>query len=312
MTNHIDVVIVGGGPAGISAAIWCKRLGLNHLLIESSHELGGQLQEIHNKIIDYPGFIANNGAFLKEKFAEQIKHLDCLYEIGAQVNSIAVEQSILNYSILDSSPQIIHFHSLILATGSSSKRLGIPGEAQMIARGEIYSASKDSAYFTNGKPVAVIGGGDRAFEGAWLLAEHGAQVFLIHHSGQFRARSELCKQVLNHPQITLHTHAQVTKICGKNKVEGIKIVRNEGHEQFLAVEAVFVRIGVEPNSHLIREQVKTDSEGYIIVNGFGQTSIPNIYAVGDVCTRPTYSSIATGVGQAMIAAKQISLSLNSH
>jgi len=313
--KYADVVIVGGGPAGISAAIWCKRLGLDHLLLETRDTLGGQLLDIQNQIIDYPGLLSPNGHELQKFFQQHMQDLQCSYMLNTSVKSIDPEKRVVSIVIVNpvSSPEGTEQHELqlgyrflIFSTGSSFRRLHIPGEDEMIKRGELFSASKDRFKFKN-KQVAVIGGGDRAFEGALLLAESGAQVFLIHRTDQFRARSEYIEPVLSHPQIQILTHTVARRIVGDKSVSGVELL-TAGSERtkLLPVDAVFIRIGMSPNSGLLQGIVDMDKEKYIITNKTHQTNICNIFAVGDVCTHPVYSSISLSVGQGGIAAKTIS------
>ncbi|NWN94213.1 MAG: NAD(P)/FAD-dependent oxidoreductase, partial [Bacillus sp. (in: Bacteria)] len=181
-----DILIIGGGPAGISAAIWCSRLGMNHLLVEEQKMLGGQLSLIHNRIIDYPGLQAENGEEMRRYFVRHAESLQCRYRVNTRVVKIDAEGKVAVVETGGLKTQI-GFRYLIYAAGAVRRKLGVPGEKEMFARREIYSATKDSHLF-KGKSAAVIGGGDRAFEGACLLAEAGANVYLIHRSERFRAR----------------------------------------------------------------------------------------------------------------------------
>lgn len=308
--RETDIVIIGGGPAGMTAAIWCQRLGLDHQLVEAKSRLGGALFDIHNPIIDYPGSQTANGRELQALFHQHVLDLKCVHHVQARVQTVDVRSKILRVAFGEdpAQEQEIRYRGLILATGAAERRLAVPGEAEMIARGEVYSASRDRDRFT-GRRVAVVGGGDRAFEGALLLAERGAEVVLIHRSDRFRARSEFSDPVLQHPRIQILTHATITQIFGEGAVAGIHVQLGDGSEKKIEVDALFVRIGVEPHSHLVRGQVETDPDGYILTDSVGQSNCPSIFAVGDVCTRPLYSSIASAVGQSMIAAKHLSLYL---
>lgn len=305
-SSKVDVVIIGGGPGGISAAIWCKRLGINHLLIESAKQVGGQLPSIPNKIIDYPGHFNRTGPEIQHLFSKHLEAIGSKVMTEASVKKVDRENKVV---LVDGAGGMkrICFQFVVMATGSSQRLLGIPGEAEMIARGEVYSATHDSHRFTN-KAVVVIGGGDRAFEGALLLAEAGADVTLVHRSDQFRARDEFRHPVFNHPNIQVKTFAVATAILGDEEVEGVEIVQNQNRETIHA-DAVFVRIGVKPNSELASNLVTLDEGGYIRTDKTGQTSDPSIYAVGDVCTSPLLTSITSSTGQGMLAVKQISFHL---
>lgn len=300
-----DVVIVGGGPGGISALIWCHRLGLKAILLEGRGQLGGQLFMVHNPIIDYPGIPVASGRDLQQRFLNHVKGLGCTYQCGTAVTKIDLaEKQILT------SEHTYDAHAIILALGSRDRQLGITGEAEMIDRNEVYSVSRDKQQF-RGRRVAVIGGGDRALEGALLLAENGAQVTLVHRSDRFRARKEFLNSVRHHSNIQLLTHSVVKEIIGQDKVEGIVVspanrIGDSGTEWTIPIDAVFVRIGVVPNSDIITGQVQTDADGYVQVTPAGETSVRNVFAVGDLCTRPLYSSVAASVAQGMSAAKTIS------
>ncbi|MBN8207935.1 NAD(P)/FAD-dependent oxidoreductase [Bacillus sp. NTK071] len=299
----VDLLIIGGGPAGISAAIWAKRLGLNHLLLEARTELGGQLSDIHNKIIDYPGMIVENGLELQEQFKQHAQNIDFNFEIGTIVESINWGEKLL----FTNTNAIYQFRSILVATGSSPRKLRVPGEQKMIDRNEVYSATRDKDKFS-GKDVAVIGGGDRAFEGALLLAEAGANVSLIHRSEQFKARKEFKDPVIQHDNINVITNTIVTEIQGGSRKQ-ITLSTNDSRST-ISVEGVFIRIGVEPNTYAFKDGISLDHEGYITCASEGQTSLPYVYAAGDVCTRPLLSSIASSVGQGMTAVKCLSFFLN--
>ncbi|WP_349408907.1 NAD(P)/FAD-dependent oxidoreductase [Pseudalkalibacillus sp. SCS-8] len=305
-----DILIIGGGPAGIAAAIWCQRLGLDYTLIEERSELGGQLKDIHNRIIDYPGQFFENGNALKEQFTHHMELLSCHYHLEASVEQLNCEEKIIHVRTGQDTMKI-SYRYLILATGTSVRRLHVPGEQEMIDRGEIYSATKDRHRF-QGKRVIVVGGGDRAFEGALLLAESGADVQLVHRSKQFRAREEFRKPVFNHQRITVMEDHVVNCIHhSENGITGVEL-RNLKDETTtdLPVEGVFIRIGVQPNTRFVKEHVHLDESGYVTVNSCQQTSNDDIYAVGDVCTHPIFSSISSATGQGMIAAKHLSLQLS--
>ncbi|MCA0985731.1 NAD(P)/FAD-dependent oxidoreductase [Guptibacillus algicola] len=298
-----DLIIIGGGPAGISAAIWAKRLGLDHVLLESREELGGQLSSINNKIVDYPGVVSENGPSLKKQMVHHAKTLGC--EV---CTSIPIKDVDLNNKTLQTDTATYTFKSLIIATGSSPKKLKIPGEQEMIDNKEVYSATRDRDRFT-GKKVAVIGGGDRAFEGALLLAEAGATVQLMHRSSSFKARKEFRDPVFFHPSIEVLTDTVVTKIQGTNEKQLSYMKKQSTYETCVA--GVFIRIGVEPNTAQFINGLECDAEGYLICDKAGKTSLPYVYAAGDVCTRPLLSSISSAAGQGMTAVKSLSLYLEN-
>ncbi|BCJ86430.1 NAD(P)/FAD-dependent oxidoreductase [Effusibacillus dendaii] len=299
-----DVVVAGGGPAGLSALLWSHRLGLRAVLLERSEQLGGQLSRIHNPIIDYLGIWAQNGQELQKRFIEHIDHSGADYRCGVDISSIDPDQK----KIITNQGEFAA-KALILALGAEDRRLGVPGEAEMIARREIYSASRDRAKFA-GKKVAVVGGGDRALEGALLLAEEGAQVTLIHRSDQFRARSEFLQAVREHPRIEMMTGTVVERISSDERVKGLVVVQ-EGSQREIPAEAVFVRIGVQPNNRLLEGKLNLTEGGFVETDRYGETDIRDVFAAGDICTSPIFSSVAVSVAQGTQAARMISYRINA-
>ncbi|WP_415761445.1 NAD(P)/FAD-dependent oxidoreductase [Priestia megaterium] len=302
--QHVDVLIIGGGPAGISAAVWCKRLGVECLLLEEQAQLGGQLFTIYNEIIDYPGIQVENGIEMQRKMVQHFIDMDCLYEANTKVISIDERSKTVKVKQQETEKEIGYTY-LILATGSSQRKLGVPGEQQMIDRGEVYSASADGERL-KGKRVALIGGGDRAFEGAHLLASKAKEVYLIHRSTHFKAREQYVEKVLSDPGVKVMTDTEVTAIHGKNHVTSIDLKSKNSECENLLVDAVLIRLGVAPNVELIKEKVTTTQSGLIVINEVHQSSNPYIYAIGDACTTPLFSSISSSAGQGAIVAKHVS------
>ncbi|MED3930994.1 NAD(P)/FAD-dependent oxidoreductase [Priestia megaterium] len=302
--QHVDVLIIGGGPAGISAAVWCKRLGVECLLLEEQGQLGGQLFTIYNEIIDYPGIQAENGIEMQRKMVQHFIDMDCLYEVNTKVISIDERSKTVKVNQQETEKEIGYTY-LILATGSSQRKLGVPGEQQMMDRGEVYSASADGERL-KGKRVALIGGGDRAFEGAHLLASKAKEVYLIHRSTHFKAREQYVEKVLSNPGVKVMTDTEVTAIHGKHHVTSIDLKSKNTECENLLVDAVLIRLGIAPNVELIKEKVTTTQSGLIVINEVHQSSNPSIYAIGDACTTPLFSSISSSAGQGAIVAKHVS------
>ncbi|PFP16943.1 thioredoxin reductase [Priestia megaterium] len=302
--QHVDVLIIGGGPAGISAAVWCKRLGVDCLLLEEQAQLGGQLFTIYNEIIDYPGIQAENGIEMQRKMVQHFIDMGCLYEVNTKVISIDERSKTVKVKQQETEKEISYTY-LILATGSSQRKLGVPGEQQMIDRGEVYSASADGERL-KGKRVALIGGGDRAFEGAHLLASQAKQVYLIHRSTHFKAREQYVEKVLSDPGVKVMTDTEVTAIHGKHHVTSIDLKSKNSECKNLSIDAVLIRLGIAPNVELIKEKVTTTQSGLIVINEVHQSSDPSIYAIGDACTTPLFSSISSSAGQGAIVAKYVS------
>lgn len=300
-----DVIIIGAGPAGLSAAFWCDELGLDTLVLEQAEQIGGQLHRVYNPIKNYLGVKTRNGAELLELFSRDVDDADFDLWTGTVIDSIDVRAKRISLR----SGEVLQAISIIIATGVRPRELGIPGEKEFTGKGLIESGARDRELFA-GKDVCVVGGGDAAVENALLLGESCATVTLVHRGKKLRARREFAERVQPNHRITVFTESVVTRIMGDTEVEAVEIHRKGGLKPFqLAVRGVLIRIGVEPNTELFRDQLQVDEHGYVGVNSEQETSVPMVFAIGDVSNRlaPTISS-ATGAGAT--AAKVISSRLN--
>ncbi|MBM7096447.1 NAD(P)/FAD-dependent oxidoreductase [Bacillus sp. H-16] len=306
---NVDVVIVGGGPAGVAASIWCKRLELSSVLLESNSRIGGQLSHIHNRIIDYPGIVAENGKELQKHFEDHLAMVKSEVKTGCEAVSVDCGDKTVSF-VRNDGKETVSYTFLILATGSRPRSLNVPGEKEMLERNEVYSAVRDKGRLAN-KVVAIAGGGDRAFEGADILSELSRKVYLIHRSDRFKARKALQDRVLNRENIEVLTHSTVTAVLGDRQVEQIR-VNCQGEELSLSVEALLIRIGVEPVSSLVKGQVDMDENGCIQSDQMGQTSDPYVYAIGDLVNDPKYSSLSVSGAQGMMTVKHINERLNTN
>ncbi len=294
-----DVLIVGGGPGGISALLWCHSLNLRALLLERAPELGGQLLQIYHRVIDYPGLIAQSGRELRDCFEAHLRQLQLEWRAGCRLEEIRLRDRQL---ICDG--ESLSSRALILATGARKRRLGVPGEDEFEGRGVSFSATRDHQAFA-GREVCVVGGGDTAFENSLLLARVCPRVTLIHRSSSFRARPSWISEVFNHPRIKVLTNTTVKAIEGGSEVERL-IVEDAitGRRSVLPTQGVFIRIGIAPNTESFQGQLELDEAGFIKTDQRQRTSLELVYAVGDVC-RPICLSVATAVGQGAVAAKDI-------
>jgi len=305
MQNH-DVIIVGGGPAGMSALIWCHSLDLQAVLLEQSPEMGGQMLQMFHRVTDYPGLMAGDGRELRDHFLAQLNELKLDYRTGCRIEEIdlCARRLLCDGEVIDGG-------AIIIATGARKRRLGIPGEERFAAHGVSYSATRDHSLYA-GKKVCVIGGSDSAVENCLILARICPHVTLIHRSDQFRARDQWRTKAQTNPRISIITHALVKAIEGDQKVERLVIedVRS-GKQRTIETEGVFIRIGIAPNTEPFRDQIELDESGYIKVDRRQRTSREMVYAAGDVC-RPVCLSVATAVGQGAIAAKDIGIHHKRH
>lgn len=301
-TKTVDAIIIGGGPAGLSAAFWCAELGLKTVLFEKEREFGGQLLRTHNIIRNYIGIEGATGRELRDVFVKQSDHLTYDRVLAADIKSVdLVGKSV---ELADGARYV--GRALVIATGVRRKKLGIPGEQEFVARGILDSGvgEKDKVV---GKRVAIVGGGDAALENAILLSEQAEKVFLIHRRSEFSGRSEFVRQATNNEKIVLLEPSVLDAIVGEKFVEAVA-VRNclTGERTTLPVEFVLIRIGVEPNTELFRQQIDLDQAGYVRVDNTCATNLKGTFAIGDVA-HPTAPTISSAVGMGATAAKAIAL-----
>jgi len=294
-----DVVIIGAGPAGLSAARWCDELGLDTLLLEQNEEVGGQLLSVHQPIENYLGVRATNGRELRDRFVEQTK--DCDFDLWTNVEIESVDLKARRVALR--SGEELRSIAIIIATGLRRRKLGIPGEDEFIGRGIIESSGDRNAFA--GKDVCVIGGGDAAAENALLLAEVCPTVTLVHRGKKLRARREFSEQLHTNHCITVFPESVVRRIIGSEQVVAVEIERAGAIKPFqMAVQGVIVRIGFAPNTELVRDQVGLDERGYVVVNAAQETTMENVFAIGDVAN-PLAPTIPGAVGGGATAAKLI-------
>ena len=295
-----DVLIIGAGPAGLSAARWCDELGLDTLVLEQAEELGGQLLAVHNVVENYLGVRAANGEELRNLFAEQTR--DCEFDLWTNVEIDSIDLKTKRITLR--SGEALQSIGVIIATGLRRRRLGIPGETEFVGRGIIESGARDREQLA-GKDVCVIGGGDAAAENALMLAEVCPTVTLVNRSRKLRARREFSEQLHTHHCITVFPESNVRRIIGNERVEAVEIERSGAIKPFqMAVQGVLIRIGWEPNTNFVRGQLELDEKGYVIVGSQQETSVANVFAIGDVAN-PLAPTIAGAVGAGATAAKVI-------
>lgn len=291
-----QVIILGGGPAGISALLWCHSLGLQAVLFESGAEMGGQMLQMFHPVLEYPGLPNETGRELRDKFVAHLRAYNLSYRLNCRVEEINLHERSLVVQ-----GEAFSARAIILATGARNRRLGLANEEEL--QGISYSATQDHQQYA-GRDVAVVGGGDSAFEDCLILAEVCPQVTLIHRSEKFRARPGWQQAVFNHPRIKVLANNEIAGIHQAANSKLALSVRNRTTVMELMVEGLFVRLGIEPNTAFLQGQIALDETGYILVDRAQRTSLTNVYAVGDVC-RPLCLSIATAIGHGAIAAKHI-------
>jgi len=301
-----DVIIIGAGPAGLSTAFWCDELGLDTLVVEQAERIGGQLHRVYNPIENYLGLKARNGEELLELFVRDIDSAD--FDLWTQASITSVDLKARRVSL--ASGESLQSIAIVIATGVRPRGLGVPGEREFVGKGLIESGARDRELFA-GKDVCVVGGGDAAVENALLLAEVCPTVTLVHRGKKLRARREFTERLQSNHCITVFTESVLTRIIGDESVEAVEIQRKQGLKPFqLAVRGVLIRIGVEPNTELFKEQLETGEDGFVKVNSQQETSVPMVFAVGDV-SNPIAPTINSATGAGATAAKTIAARLNA-
>ncbi len=300
-----DVIIIGCGPAGMSAALWAHELGLRPVILESEPEPGGQLLSTFNPITNHLGAESRNGRELRDVFAEQLAGRGLSPVLGDAVATIDPNAM----SVRLASGTVFRARGIIAATGVRRRRLGVPGEDEFRGKGIISSGKRD-AESARDKEVVIIGGGDAAFENVLILGEHARSVTLIHRRDGFSAREEFVEQVRAQPDTVIRTGTVVRAINGDGHVTGLTVEdARTGAIESVPADVILIRIGVEPNTDLLKGVVDLDRTGYVTVDRECRTSRPGIYAVGD-CASPASPTVSTAVGTGATALKSFHSWLN--
>lgn len=295
------VIIIGGGPAGISAALWCAELGLKSVLLESSDELGGQLLWTFNAIKNHLGIETANGREMQKVFLKQIQERDFELRTSCEVIEIDTE----NKRVKLKTGEILSAKNLVIATGIRRRKLNLENEAKFLGKGIITSGKRDGEK-VKGKSVCIIGGGDAALENALILSEFAEEVLLIHRRAEFRGRTEFIEKVKQNKKVKVLTETVVTRIIGQESLEALEL-QNLQTNQFFTQKTDFLllRLGVEPNTELVKGKIQLDAHGYCLIDSYCQTNLKNIYAIGDVAS-PLSLTISSAVGMGATVGKIIS------
>lgn len=280
--KHIyDMIIIGGGPGGYTAALYAARAGLDAVVLEKL-SAGGQMALTH-QIDNYPGFEDGVDGFeLAEKMQRQAERFGAKTEY-AEVSRVDLAAQ---PKIVETSEGTFYGWTVVLATGAGPRELGLPKEAELVGRGVAYCAACDGMFFRN-KTVAVVGGGNSAVADALLLSRVAKQVILIHRRDSLRAEKVYYDQLQKAENVQFRWNSVVTELLHEGKVTGIRLKNVQtGEESALDCEGVFVSVGRKPATDLFQEQIDLDRGGYIVAAENTRTNLPGVYAVGDVRTKP--------------------------
>lgn len=276
-----DLIVVGGGPGGYTAALYAARAGLDTLVLEKL-SAGGQMA-LTEEIDNYPGFEDGiDGFTLAEKMQQQAERF------GAKSAYAQVERMDLTASpkVLETSEGTFHARTVVLATGANPRELGLPHEAALTGRGIAYCAACDGMRY-KGKTVVVVGGGNSAAADAMLLSRIAQKVILVHRRDTLRATKVYHAPLMQAENLEFRWNSVVTELLHEEKLTGVKVKSvHTGEEDTILCDGVFISVGRKPATELVQGQLELDRSGYIIADETTATNLPGVYAVGDVRTKP--------------------------
>ena len=294
--NHVyDMIVVGGGPGGYTAALYAARAGLSTLVLEKL-SAGGQMA-LTEEIDNYPGFEDGiDGFTLAEKMQQQAERF------GARSEYAQVERMDLAASpkVLETSEGTFYAKTVVLATGANPRELGLPNETALTGRGVAYCAACDGMRY-KGKTVVVVGGGNSAAADALLLTRVARKVILVHRRDTLRATKVYHQPLMQAENLEFRWNSTVTELLQEDKLTGVKLRDvNTGEETTVPCDGLFISVGRKPATELVQGQLELDRSGYIIADETTKTSLPGVYAVGDVRTKPL-RQVVTAVADGAMA-----------
>lgn len=295
----LDVVIIGSGPAGLSAAVYAKRANLNVLVVEKVYYGTGQIAESH-QVDNYLGLLGINGYDLGEKFREHVVKLGVEFKDGEAERFEAFEEG---WKIYLKSGDVLETKTVIYAAGAVHRHLGISGEQEYMGKGVSYCATCDGAFF-RGKSTAVIGGGDTALDDALYLSDISSKVYLVHRRNEFRGSARTVEKLCAKKNVEFVLEAKPSSITGTDKVEKLQL--EDGRS--LDVDGVFVAVGMIPMTNPVKDVVELDQNGYIVADETGKTSAKGFFVAGDVRTkalRQVVTAVSDGANAATSAEQYI-------
>lgn len=301
-----DVIIIGSGPAGLSASIYAKRAGLNALTLEKNPMSGGQILNTY-EVDNYPGLPGISGFDLGVKLREHAEKLGCAFQetevLAVRRESSRAELTAAGHSaereffVLETREGQLETKTLIAAMGAHHARLHVPGEEELSGMGVSYCATCDGAFF-RGRVTAVVGGGDVAVEDAIFLARGCSKVYLIHRRDKLRAADSLQRELMALPNVEIIWNTVVKSIEGEDQVEALTLLnKSTEEEKTLPVDGVFIAVGIIPESGLLKELAECDEKGYLLAGEDGVCSTPGIFTAGDVRSkklRQVVTAVADG------------------
>ena len=293
--NSYDLIIIGGGPAGLTAGLYASRAKLKTLLIEKK-AAGGQIATTEH-IENYPGFAQGSGQELVKIMEEQSARFGTEFlAAGATAVDFSAQEKIITTGKGE-----FRAPAVIIATGCSARRLEVPGEKELIGRGVSFCATCDGAFYED-LPVMVVGGGDAAVEEALYLTRFVEKVYLVHRRDALRATKIVQDRVFNNPKIEVVWNSVVEELQGDELLERV-VVRNvkDGRKTEIAVNGIFIYIGFLPNTGFLAGQIRLNESGYVVTDDRMETSVPGVFAAGD-CREKLLRQVVTATGDGATAA----------
>ena len=296
--NHVKVLVLGSGPAGLSAALYAARAELAPVVL-TGMQLGGQAALTYT-IENYPGFPEGvGGAQLGELFQKQAEHFGAKVEFDS---ASVVDLSQRPFKVTTDSGEYTA-DSLIISTGADPNKLKVPGEGDLTGRGVSYCATCDGWFFKD-KKVVIVGGGDSALEEGLFITRYASSVTIIHRREELRASPLLQKRAMEHPKVNFIWNSVVTEVAGTDKVEALKLKNvKTGEETTFETDGLFIFIGHTPNTQMFQGQLEMSDLGYIVVNDKMETSVEGVYAAGEAAD-PHFRQVITSAGMGAAAAIQ--------
>lgn len=295
----LDIIIIGSGPAGLSAAVYSKRANLNVLVVEKVYFGTGQIAESH-QVDNYLGLLGMNGYDLGEKFRDHAVQLGVEFKNGEAERFEAFEDG---WKIQLKSGEVFETRTVIYAAGAIHRHLGIPGEQDYTGKGVSYCATCDGAFY-RGKNVAVIGGGDTALDDALLLSDMCNKVYLVHRRNEFRGSASTVERLQAKENVEIVLEAKPSAIIGTDMVERLEL--EDGRT--LEVDGVFVAVGMVPMTNPVKDVVELDTNGYIVADETGKTAVDGFFVAGDIRTkglRQVVTAVSDGANAATSAEQYI-------
>ena len=295
MEHIYDMVIVGGGPAGYTAALYAARSGLSTVVLEKL-SAGGQMA-LTEQIDNYPGFAEGiDGFTLGERMQQGAERFGAVTEL-AEVCRVELSGAV---KVLDTGDEVFRGRTVVIATGAVPRTLGVPGEEELVGRGVHYCAACDGAFYRD-KTVAVVGGGNSAAADALTLSRIAGKVYLIHRRDSLRATKVYHEMLMSAPNVEFCWDSTVSALQHGERLTGLRLREVQtGAERDIACDGVFVSVGRVPATELFREELTLDESGYIVADESTRTRLPGVFAVGDVRTK-ALRQVVTAVADGAVA-----------